>query len=65
MLASHVDQGANRLMTTQRELRDDRERGIAGWIWRALVKVSERRGDKAEAEQPLRRSREVEPQRPR
>jgi tetratricopeptide (TPR) repeat protein len=41
------------------------ERQLASWTWRALAEVSERRGDKAEAEQRLRRSREAEEQRPR
>jgi tetratricopeptide (TPR) repeat protein len=41
------------------------ERQLASWTWRALAQVSERRGDKAEAEQRLRRSREAEEQRPR
>ena len=41
------------------------ERQLASWTWRALAKVSERRGDKAEAEQRLRRSREAEARGPR
>jgi class 3 adenylate cyclase/tetratricopeptide (TPR) repeat protein len=41
------------------------ERQLASWTWRALAKVSERRGDEAEAEQRLRRSREAEAQGPR
>jgi class 3 adenylate cyclase/tetratricopeptide (TPR) repeat protein len=41
------------------------ERQLASWTWRALAQVSERRGDKAEAEQRLRRSREAEAQGPR
>ena len=41
------------------------ERQLASWTWRALAKVSERRGDKAEAEQRLRRSREAEAKGPR
>jgi tetratricopeptide (TPR) repeat protein len=36
------------------------ERQLAGWTWRALAKVSERRGDQAEAIERLRRSREAE-----
>jgi class 3 adenylate cyclase/tetratricopeptide (TPR) repeat protein len=36
------------------------ERQLASWTWRALARVSERRGDHAEAEQRLRRSREAE-----
>jgi len=41
------------------------ERQLASWTWRALARVSERRGDRAEAQQRLRRSREAEAQRPR
>ena len=40
------------------------ERQLASWTWRALARVSERRGDHAEAEQRMRRSREAEAQRP-
>jgi class 3 adenylate cyclase/tetratricopeptide (TPR) repeat protein len=36
------------------------ERQLAGWTWRALARVSELRGDHAEAEQRQRRSREAE-----
>jgi tetratricopeptide (TPR) repeat protein len=36
------------------------ERQLASWTWRALAKVSERRGDQAEAEERKRRSREAE-----
>jgi class 3 adenylate cyclase/tetratricopeptide (TPR) repeat protein len=41
------------------------ERQLASWTWRALAKVSERRGDRAEAERRLLRSREAEAQGPR
>ena len=41
------------------------ERQLASWTWRALAQVSERRGDKAEAEQRMRRSREAEAKGPR
>ena len=41
------------------------ERQLASWTWRALAQVSERRGDKAEAERRRRRSREAEEQGPR
>jgi tetratricopeptide (TPR) repeat protein len=41
------------------------ERQMGGWMWRALADVSKRRGDEAEAERRLRRSREAEAQRPR
>jgi class 3 adenylate cyclase/tetratricopeptide (TPR) repeat protein len=36
------------------------ERQLASWTWRALARVSERRGDHAEAEEHSRRSREAE-----
>ncbi len=36
------------------------ERQLASWTWRALARVSERRGDHAEAEERSRRSREAE-----
>jgi len=41
------------------------ERQLASWTWRALAQVSERRGDQAQAEMQLRRSREAEQRRPR
>jgi len=36
------------------------ERQLASWTWRALARVSERRGDRALAEERFRRSREAE-----
>jgi len=36
------------------------ERQLASWTWRALARVSERRGDHAEAEERFRRSREAD-----
>jgi class 3 adenylate cyclase/tetratricopeptide (TPR) repeat protein len=36
------------------------DRQLPGWTWRALARVAERRGDKAEAEERWRRSREAE-----
>jgi len=36
------------------------ERQLAGWTWRALARVAERRGDQAEAMERLRRSQEAE-----
>jgi hypothetical protein len=41
------------------------ERQLASWVWRALARISERRGDHAEAERRRRRSSEAEAQRPR
>ena len=40
------------------------ERQLASWTWRALARVSERRGDDAEAEERFRRSSEAEARRP-
>jgi len=40
------------------------ERQLASWTWRALARVAERRGDKGEAEERYRRSREAEAQSP-
>jgi tetratricopeptide (TPR) repeat protein len=36
------------------------DRQLPGWTWRAMALVAERRGDKAEAEERWRRSREAE-----
>jgi tetratricopeptide (TPR) repeat protein len=41
------------------------ERQLASWTWRALARVSERRGDQAEVEQHMRRARKAEAQGPR
>ena len=41
------------------------DRQLPGWVWRALAKVSEKRGDTAEAEERYRRSREAESRGPR
>ena len=41
------------------------ERQMQSWVWRALARVSELRGDEAEAERRYRRSREAEKQAPR
>ncbi|HSJ50502.1 MAG TPA: tetratricopeptide repeat protein [Actinomycetota bacterium] len=41
------------------------ERQLGAWLWRAMARVSERRGDQAEAEHRLQRSREAEERRPR
>jgi class 3 adenylate cyclase/tetratricopeptide (TPR) repeat protein len=41
------------------------ERQLAGWTWRALARVSARRGDKAEARERFRRSREAQDRGPR
>jgi tetratricopeptide (TPR) repeat protein len=41
------------------------DRQLPGWVWRALARVSEKRGDQAEAEERFRRSREAESRGPR
>jgi len=41
------------------------ERQLAGWTWRALAKVAEKRGDQAAAEERWRRAEEGEARRPR
>jgi class 3 adenylate cyclase/tetratricopeptide (TPR) repeat protein len=41
------------------------ERQLAGWTWRALAHVSERRGDLARAEEHRRRAEQEEARRPR
>jgi class 3 adenylate cyclase/tetratricopeptide (TPR) repeat protein len=40
------------------------ERQLASWTWRALARVSQKRGDRAEAEERLRRAEEEEARRP-
>jgi class 3 adenylate cyclase/tetratricopeptide (TPR) repeat protein len=41
------------------------DRQLPAWTWRALARVSERRGDQAEAEERMKRSREAEARGPR
>jgi tetratricopeptide (TPR) repeat protein len=41
------------------------DRQLPGWTWRALARVAELRGDKTEAEERWRRSREAESRSPR
>jgi tetratricopeptide (TPR) repeat protein len=40
------------------------ERQLAGWTWRALARVSERRGDQAEAEERFQRAKQAEAESP-
>ncbi len=40
------------------------ERQLASWTWRALARVSQKRGNRAEAEERLRRAEEEEARRP-
>jgi class 3 adenylate cyclase/tetratricopeptide (TPR) repeat protein len=41
------------------------ERQLAGWTWRALARVAEKRGDRAQADERFRRAAEAEAERPR
>jgi tetratricopeptide (TPR) repeat protein len=41
------------------------DRQLPGWTWRALARVSELRGDQAEADERMRRSREAQARGPR
>jgi class 3 adenylate cyclase/tetratricopeptide (TPR) repeat protein len=41
------------------------DRQLPSWVWRALARVSEKRGDLGEAEERMRRSREAESRGPR
>jgi tetratricopeptide (TPR) repeat protein len=41
------------------------ERQLAGWTWRALARVAEKRGDRAEAAERFRRAEQAEADRPR
>jgi class 3 adenylate cyclase/tetratricopeptide (TPR) repeat protein len=61
--AGRLDEAEDDLRTAIRMSEEIGERQLASWMWRALAKVSERRGDPAEAERRLRRSREAEAQR--
>ena len=40
------------------------ERQLAGWTWRALARVAERRGDRAQADERFRRAEQEEARRP-
>jgi class 3 adenylate cyclase/tetratricopeptide (TPR) repeat protein len=40
------------------------ERQLASWTWRALARVSQKRGDRAEAEERMRRAEQEEARRP-
>ena len=41
------------------------DRQLPGWVWRALARVSEKRGDLGEAEERMRRSKDAESRGPR
>jgi Tfp pilus assembly protein PilF len=41
------------------------DRQIPGWAWRAMARVSEQRGETAEAEERWRRAREAQARGPR
>jgi class 3 adenylate cyclase/tetratricopeptide (TPR) repeat protein len=59
-----LDEAEEDLRTAIRMSEELGERQLGGWMWRALADVSKRRGDDAEAERRLQRSREAEAQRP-
>ncbi|HEX9124724.1 MAG TPA: AAA family ATPase [Actinomycetota bacterium] len=56
----HLDAAEADLRTAIRISEELGERQLAGWTWRALARVSELRGDHAEAEERFRRSRDAE-----
>ena len=67
-----VERELGRLDDAERDLRraisiseELGERQLAGWTWRALAHVSERRGDHAKAKEHRRRADEEESRRPR
>jgi tetratricopeptide (TPR) repeat protein len=60
-----LDEAEEDIRTALRMSEELGERSLGAWMWRALARVSERRGDRAEAQQRYRRSREAEAQRPR
>jgi class 3 adenylate cyclase/tetratricopeptide (TPR) repeat protein len=55
-----LDEAEEDLQTAIRISEELGERQLASWTWRALARVSERRGDPAEAEERHRRSQEAE-----
>ena len=55
-----LDEAEEDLLAATRISEELGERQLASWTWRALALVSERRGDRAEAEARHRRSREAE-----
>jgi tetratricopeptide (TPR) repeat protein len=59
-----LDEAEEDLHAAIRISEDLGERQMGGWTWRALALVSEKRGDRAEAEVRWRRSREAEAQGP-
>ncbi len=60
-----LDEAEQDLRTAIRISEELGERQLGSWMWRALADVSTRRGDPAEAERRMGRSREAEAQRPR
>jgi tetratricopeptide (TPR) repeat protein len=55
-----LDEAEEDLWRTIRISEELGERQLASWTWRALARVSERRGESAEAEERMRRSREAD-----
>jgi class 3 adenylate cyclase/tetratricopeptide (TPR) repeat protein len=56
----HLDAAEEDLRRAIRISEELGERQLSGWLWRALARVSERRGDRRETEERLRRSREAD-----
>jgi len=61
----HLDEAEEDLRYAIRISEELGERQLAGWTWRALARVAERRGDATEAEELWRLSREADAQGPR
>ena len=60
-----LDDAENDLQQAIRISQELGERQLASWTWRALARVAQKRGDRAEAEERFRRAEEEEARRPR
>jgi class 3 adenylate cyclase/tetratricopeptide (TPR) repeat protein len=56
----HLDAAEEELRRAIRISEELGERQLSGWLWRALARVAEQRGDRREMEERLRRSREAD-----
>ncbi len=61
----HLDEAETDLRQAVRMSEELGERQLAGWVWRALAGVAERRGDRAEAAARFRRAAEEDARGPR
>jgi Tfp pilus assembly protein PilF len=59
-----LDEAEKDLQTAVRISQEMGERQLASWTWRALAKVSQKRGDRTEAEERFRRAEQEEARRP-